>query len=251
MAWKGSGVRFPSAPLRSAQVTAVSAAPAAVWAPTAAPYIGDTTAHHEVLAGRALGHHNALRDPGAPPAISPCKGRGTQLRNRASFLGTVREARRRARSFSLIHSVGRFRLERILGASVPCPRIDASLSRSARNQNLSDWPLSPSARAGAGTNMATTAELWFEAERLEEPLYEDSIPAIEDRGWVTAWSRSFGLAALTLADFADWDAHTLRAAASVPWPPEEAQPLCGHGLLAMAALLTEQPPSERLRHALQ
>jgi hypothetical protein len=95
--------------------------------------------------------------------------------------------------------------------------------------------------------MATTAELWREAERLEEPLYEDSIPAIEDRGWVKAWSRSFGVAALTLGNFAEWDTRALRAAASKPWQPDGAQPICGHGLIAMAALLTEQPPSERLR----
>ena len=96
----------------------------------------------------------------------------------------------------------------------------------------------------------TTEELWDEARRLERPVYEEGLRPVDSvdvlERFRDDWAPRHGVAAMTLAVFADFDARALRAAAREHHDPRSRTPRpCGVGLLVSAALIAEKPPAAR------
>jgi hypothetical protein len=96
----------------------------------------------------------------------------------------------------------------------------------------------------------TINELWEEARRLEQPIYEEGRRAVDSADVLARfrddWAPRHGVAAMTLAVFADFDARALRATARDHYGRRSRMPRpCGVGLLVSAALIAEKPPAAR------
>lgn len=98
--------------------------------------------------------------------------------------------------------------------------------------------------------------LWTEAQRLEAPLYEEGLRAVDTTDvldWMRDdWSPRYDVAAVALAVFADWNGEQLRATALEHFTrydsDEDIDPPCGWNLLISAALISERTPGDRLKH---
>ena len=92
----------------------------------------------------------------------------------------------------------------------------------------------------------TRDDIWAEARRLEQPIYSEGKQHVRDRERMLEWARRAEIATITLACFADWDTHKLRATAREHRTGDEGsdQP-CGYHLCVSAALLSDRPPAAR------
>jgi len=89
-------------------------------------------------------------------------------------------------------------------------------------------------------------DLWAEAERLEQPIYDEGKELVGDGDRLLGWARRAEIATIRLACFADWDTDELRATARDHRIKDEGsdQP-CGYYLCVSAALLSDRPPAAR------
>jgi hypothetical protein len=104
--------------------------------------------------------------------------------------------------------------------------------------------------AGGAVVTVTTEELWVEARRLDQPIYEEGLRPVDSvdvlERFREDWLPRHCVAAMTLAVFAEFDARALRATARKHHDPRSRTPRpCGVGLLVSAALIAEKPPAVR------